>query len=163
VARRDKREPSPQSPSKRKERPERDPGAAKQPPRRPALPGADSSDDRLCWRFTHVDHDGPWGFGDTDTASLRQIMNGLANFESMTVNEAFLRGGYPGKDYDVEAIPTKAAHDRLEAMGMPDMTKIWALRLGGEPRLWGFLLGNIFHVVWWDPRHEIWPSTLKHT
>jgi hypothetical protein len=37
------------------------------------------------------------------------------------------------------------------------------LRLGGEPRLYGFVDENIFHVVFWDPDHEIWPSVLKHT
>lgn len=36
-------------------------------------------------------------------------------------------------------------------------------RLGGTERLYGFLVGNEFHILWWDPNHEVWPSTRKHT
>jgi hypothetical protein len=79
----------------------------------------------------------------------------------MTVGEAFR--GRPGKDYAIEELPNPQARDRLEAIGLADQTRISRLRLGGTERLYGFLLGNVFHVVWWDPRHEIWPSELRHT
>jgi hypothetical protein len=129
----------------------------------PSLPGAGNSGDRLCWRFTHVDHDGQWGLGEADSGILYGVLGHLGTFESMTVDEAFHRGDYPGKDYDVEAIPNSDALDRLEALGLADQTKIWALRCGGKPRLWGFLEANVFHLVFWDAEHEIWPSPLKHT
>jgi hypothetical protein len=144
--------------------------AAQAAPARPAKhvhdlsqPGAANSEERLCWRFGYVDHDGPWGFDEVEPSVLREILVRLANFESMTLNEVFHRGGYPGKDYDVADIPNSDALDRLEVMGLADQTKIWVLRLGGEPRLYGLLRGNIFEVVFWDPEHEIWPSVLKHT
>ncbi|MFJ4704726.1 hypothetical protein ACIP6I_07695 [Streptomyces anulatus] len=38
---------------------------------RSLLPGASASDDRVCWRFTHVDHDGPWGFDSMDSVRAR--------------------------------------------------------------------------------------------
>lgn len=128
-----------------------------------ALPGSGMSDKRPCWRFTHVDHDGPWGFAEVEPAELCHILRCLAKFETMTLNEIFHNGGYPGKDYEVAAIPNRAALDRLDELGLADQTKIWALRLQGEPRLYGFLDDNIFHVVWWDPKHKIWPSNKKHT
>jgi hypothetical protein len=117
----------------------------------------------MCWRFTHVDHGGPWDFGEVDGAGLCQILRSLGNFESMTVREAFSGSGYPAKDYNVESIPTAVARDRLEVMGLADMTKISVFRLGGEARLYGFRGENVFHVVWWDPKHEIWPSLKRHT
>ena len=144
--------------------------AAQAAPARPAkqvhdlaFPGADTTDERPCWRFTHVDHDGPWGFDAVAPAVLTDMLRRLAQFESMTLNELFHSGGYPGKDYDVESIPNPAALARLEAIGLADQTKIWGLRLGGKPRLYGFLWGNIFNVVWWVPEHDIHPSHLKHT
>jgi hypothetical protein len=127
------------------------------------LPGSGESERRPCWRFSHVDHDGPWGFAEVKPAELCQILRCLASFETMTLNEIFHSGGYPGKDYDVATIPNREALQRLEEMGLADQTKIWALRLQGEPRLYGFLDENIFHVVWWDPKHEVWPSRKKHT
>ena len=128
-----------------------------------SFPGADTSDERPCWRFTHVDHDGPWGFGEVEPAVLRDILRHLGQFESMKLNEIFHSGGYPGKDYDVPGIPNAEALERIIDMKLTDQTKIWALRLGGRPRLYGFLWRNIFNVVWWVPEHDIHPSHLKHT
>jgi hypothetical protein len=121
-----------------------------------ALPAADTSQNRICWRFKHADHDGPWCFHEIDSSDLCGILRQLTSFESMTTVEAF--GGSPGKDYNVEDIPNREARTRLEAIGLPDMTRISRFRLTGTARLYGFRLGNVFHVVWWDPRHEIWPS-----
>ena len=136
---------------------------AKEVPRRALLPGSETSDTRICWRFCHVDHDGPWGFDKVDAEKLRWLMDRLASFESMTINELFASGGYPGVHYEVESIPNPVALERLTDLQLGDMTKISRLRLRGEPRLYGFLVSNVFHVIWWDPDHEVWPSTLKHT
>lgn len=126
---------------------------------RSVLPDAESSDKRISWRFCHADNDGPWSFGKLDGVALTQLMGRLANFESMTVREMFNNGEEPGKHYEVARLPTQEAINRLEDMGLGDMTRISRLRLGGKPRLYGFLLGNVFHMVWWDPEHEIWPSS----
>ena len=32
-----------------------------------------------------------------------------------------------------------------------------------DVQLYGFLVDNVFHMLWWDPEHEIWPSRKKHT
>jgi hypothetical protein len=128
-----------------------------------ALPGAGNSGQRLCWRFAHVDHDGPWGFSAADTEVFCAVLRKLAAFESMTVNELFHHGDEPGKEYELARLPNAEAVTRLEAAGLGDQTKIWRLRCKGTERLYGFLDGNIFHVVFWDPQHQIWPSTLRHT
>ena len=150
---RDKRPPTPPS----------QPPAKRSPRNLPQLPGASNSGDRPCWRFEHADNEGRWGFGGLDGDSLRGVLAFLQKFETMTLNELFHNGGYPGKDYDVEALPTQEARDCLEEAGLADQTKIWALRCGGKPRLYGFLDGNVFHIVFWDPEHEIWPSQLRNT
>ena len=145
-----KNRPTPEAPNARKATPIRLPG----------LPDSDSSGDRLCWRFRHVDHDGPWGFDRMTGDELAGLMRSLAGFETMTMAEAF-NGGHPGKDYDIEEIPTVQARERLDAIGLADMTKISRFRLTGTQRLYGFRVANVFHVVWWDPRHEIWPSSRR--
>src|ERR1039457_5776481 len=82
--------------------PQRDPGPAKGVSRLPSLPDAETSDARMCWRFRHVDHEGPWSFNDVGPQVLDAILKKLSDFESMTVGEAFT--GNPGKDYDVTEI-----------------------------------------------------------
>lgn len=124
------------------------------------LPNADTSSQRISWRFCHVDFDGPWGF---DGLSFAEIMDKLKSFESMTIHELFSKGDEPGKHYDVAALPNKQAHERLEKKQLSDMTRISRLRLGGPLRLYGFLEDNCFHIVWWDPKHTVWPSRKKGT
>lgn len=81
----------------------------------------------------------------------------------MKINEVFHFSSYPGTDYDIADIPNTTVLARLDEIGLSDMTKIYRLRQRGKPRLYGFLVANVFHVVWWDPNHEIWPSNRKHT
>lgn len=126
------------------------------------LPGADNSNDRLCWRFTHVDHEGPWGFDKVEPPVLCEILQKLADCESMTLNE--LRNSRRlFKEYDVPGGLCAEAINRLEAMGRDDQTKIQRLEFKGTWRLYGLLEGNVFHVVWWDPNHEVYPSRLRNT
>lgn len=100
------------------------------------LPDAGSSGERMCWRFRHVDHDGPWGFDRVNTETFCALLKKLASFETMTVGEAF--GGSPGKDYEIAEIPNKAALPRLEALGLGDQTRISRFQLQGKQRLYGF-------------------------
>jgi hypothetical protein len=127
------------------------------------LPASNNSPDRICWRFSHVDSEGPWSLAVLDFTQLLTLLSELVKFESQTIKELFLQGQWPGKCHDLATLPNRAARVRLESIGLSDMTQIWKLRIGGAGRLWGFLEGNVFHVVWWDPNHEIWPSKLKHT
>lgn len=126
------------------------------------LPGASSSGERLCWRFTHVDHEGPWGFDSMDPAVLCEVLRKLADCESMTVAE--LRNTRRlFKEYDLPGGLRKEALERLTAMRRDDMTKIQRLEFTGLQRLYGFLDGNVFHVVWWDPLHQVYESKLRNT
>lgn len=124
------------------------------------LPASNNSTERVCWRFQHVDQEGPWGITD---GAFAMLLPELAKFETMTMHELFRQGEWPGKCHDTAALPTRQARERLDTIGLADMTQIWKLRIGSRGRLWGFLEGNVFHVVWWDPEHEIWPTKLKHT
>jgi len=127
------------------------------------LPSASNSDERICWRFTHLDREGPWGLAHLDHERVQTLLAEMVKFESQTIKELFMQGEWPGKCHDVALLPNRDALARLDALGIPDMTKIWKLRIGGTGRLWGFLISNVFHVVWWDPDHQVWPSKLKNT
>ncbi|MBQ1163423.1 hypothetical protein KBZ21_36125, partial [Streptomyces sp. A73] len=63
----------------------------------------------------------------------------MATFESQTIHELFHQGEWPGNCHDVADLPNQQALSRLDDLGIPDMTKIWKLRIGGAGRLWGFL------------------------
>jgi hypothetical protein len=126
------------------------------------LSGAATSDDRVCWRFTHVDHGGPWGFDRMDSATLCEVLTKLRDCETMTLNELRRTGDF-FKEYELPGGLCKEAVARLAAIGFDDASKIQRLRFTGTQRLYGFLTGNIFYVLWWDPLHEVYPSNLKNT
>lgn len=125
------------------------------------LPGSGNSDQRISWRFQHFDWDGSWPF--YDLVDFREVEAALRQFETMTINGIFHSGSGKGKKYEVARIPCRDALERLEALKLSDQDEIHRLDLGGKKRLYGFLVGNVFHIVFWDPEHQIWPSPKKHT
>ncbi|WP_157103788.1 hypothetical protein [Nocardia harenae] len=36
--------------------------------------------------------------------------------------------------------------------------EVFRLRHGNLPRLWGYLSGAVFTIVWWDRNHRIYPT-----
>jgi len=126
-----------------------------------ALPSAGNSDERISWRFTHFDWDGPWTFADLD--EFRSVEKELRDFETMTINELFHNGKEPGKRYEVARIPEPEALARLEVLKLADQDEICRLRVSGTKRLYGFLVGTVFHMVFWDPEHQVWLTEKKHT
>ncbi|MEO3751024.1 hypothetical protein [Streptomyces sp. B6B3] len=126
------------------------------------LPGAHSSHERVSWRFTHVDHESRWGFAAMGSVVLCEVLRKLAHCETMTLNELRTTRRF-FKEYELPSGLCGEALDRLARTGRDDMTKIHRLEFTGTQRLYGFLEGSVFHVVWWDPKHEVYPSSKRNT
>ena len=139
------------------------PPAGAKKPRTPEYDGDDVLKRRPVWRFELFDHDGPWSFAAGLTPDvLVDLLRKLANFERMTIGELFHTGEEPGKHYDVDDMPTHVKN-RLTDIERDDETRLSRLRLDGTCRLYGVLREHIFHVLWWDPEHEVYPSPKRHT
>lgn len=127
-------------------------------PARGKLPSAGNSADRVCWRFKHADREGRWGLHHLTIEVWNQICERLVQLETMTVQE--LRESSVYTEYD---LPNGGLHAdvmaRLEELSLGDMTKIGRFRISQKPRLYGFMEGNVFHVLWWDPEHQIYPRS----
>lgn len=127
------------------------------------LPQAQSTRRRPSWRFGLVDQDGPWPLSACTGEEMHDVVDKLRSFESMTCPE-LERNGETLKHYAVEDLPTAKAAQRLVELRLDDQTRISRLRLAGKPRLYGFMDDDsTFHIVWWDPEHEVWPSTKRNT
>lgn len=116
----------------------------------------------LVWRFADHDPAGNYALSTIRQADLGNLLTRLAAFETMTVDELFGPGG-PGKFYDTESLPDKHAKARLTATQHDDEDRVHVLRCTGRRRLYGFLRGNVFHILWWDPKHAVFPSKKRHT
>jgi hypothetical protein len=113
-------------------------------------------------RFNETDREGPWCLSRITPEHHLNLLQFLHKIENMTVQEIFTDGDL-GIDYQVADLPSKVARDRLFEIQREDEVRISRLRIQGRPRLYGFRRDPHFHVLWWDPEHEIWPSTLKNT
>ncbi|MEZ0156227.1 hypothetical protein [Streptomyces griseorubens] len=119
------------------------------------LPGASNSHERVCWRFTHADRDGRWGIDKITPAAWSEIIERLVQLESMTVQE--LKEAKLYIEYELPGKLLNEAVTRLLDVGLGDQTKVGRLRVTKQKRLYGIIEGNVFHAIWWDPSHEIYP------
>ncbi|MFI2562454.1 hypothetical protein [Nocardia farcinica] len=122
-------------------------------------------DDCLRVRLNHLDVEGPWCLTQIEQPHFVDLLQRIRSFEQMRCRDVFGTGSQEGKVYKVEDLPNVEARKRLEELEYDDQTEIARLRITGERRLYGFLWngGPEFYALWWDPRHEIWPSPKKHT
>lgn len=67
----------------------------------------------------------------------------------------------------VKSVPAsgicKDARDRLGDIERDDIDDLVEIRLGNKPRVWGVRRGHVFHVLWWDPDHTVWPTEPRNT
>ncbi|GIG93149.1 hypothetical protein [Plantactinospora endophytica] len=109
-------------------------------------------------RWNRFDYQGPWCIGASTPDALVTLMMRLRDMEGMTPARVF--SGDLGKDYGEPArLPNRDARKRLEELGLADETCVSRLRIGGAGRLYGFRRDPEFYAVFWDPKHEIWPSS----
>jgi hypothetical protein len=56
----------------------------------------------------------------------------------------------------------KEAQERIHELKL-GVDELFRFRLTGKQRLWGIRDRERFKILWWDPDHEVCPSTKKHT
>jgi len=116
--------------------------------------------EKLSWQIRILDFKGPWGWGDVDAKTLIYIHGKLAQFETMTWAEV----NHPntGCHYIKIKDLCSNAQKRLTEIKITE-EELFSLRLSGKERLWGIRERHIFKILWWDPKHEVYPVDKKHT
>lgn len=120
----------------------------------------------MCWTVEKADKDGHWTWGVArdwgDQTWNDDLEPKLKEFEKLTWGEiAEQRYGNPGKrrqmhhSMEVDVICDEAQL-RLAALQEQAET-LYRFRLGNLPRLWGIRVVEKFHVLWYDPTHQIYP------
>ena len=84
----------------------------------------------------------------------------------MTWGEILIKGNKQNHYIDVGSL-NKIARDRLADLQI-EAEDICSLRLGGKLRLYGLLIGSVYHILWYDDSHGdsdtcVCRSKLKHT
>jgi hypothetical protein len=135
---------------------------AEQPPtqKRASSPDSGAADAPFSWRLGRFDPEFPKR-SRLDAAALEKIRAFLSNLETMTFPQACQRG-IKAQLVRVEDMPERSRR-YLRSIRREDTDELVELKLGNMPRLWGVQIGAVFHVLWWDPDYEVWPSPKKNT
>jgi hypothetical protein len=120
------------------------------------------------WTRERVDVVGNWTWGprsclDDDWTTLLEPF--LREYAKKTWNEihAERTGGKQRRqkhvDYSKSSICSEA-QERLVEIEMDDIDRIFRFRLSGRNRMYGIRYQQIFFVLWWDPEHNIFPTSV---
>ncbi len=111
------------------------------------------------WRFTYCDLDSKYSMRNcTET-----IFDKLKSFESMTFDEIFYKNQHNNHRIKDKSKMLKFVLERLSYLKLSKDLEIYSLRLEGDMRIYGFIESNIFYILWYDPKHELYPVAKKHT
>lgn len=122
------------------------------------------------WRFAtcDVDESGAWAFCKSRLSDefWEQIFPKLREFESMTWGDIFITAKKQNHSVTPDEL-NKCAQDRLRGMSV-EAEAIHSLRLGGRLRIYGFMTGATYNILWYDNDHGdnetcVCRSRLKHT
>jgi len=102
---------------------------------------------------------GEWGWHLLDGNEAELVLQ-LKTFGSQTWLEimAARSGGHKMHHWqDVSSLPSEARKRLAERQW--DTDQLFRFRHGGKCRLWGYRdPRGIFHVIWWDPNHRVYPT-----
>jgi hypothetical protein len=97
----------------------------------------------------------------TDVAEyiLRQCgsMSSLANLETMTWNDVLVKAKKRNHYCEVSEL-SKRARDIIEE-DWQGADRVVSIRLASTKRIWGIIDRGVCYLLWWDPAHEVYPST----
>lgn len=125
-------------------------------------------DDKVIWRFHRLDKDGKFAF-DTNRQDFnyKLLLEKLLAYSTMTWQEIQQATHDKGKSKNhlirnAQEEISKEAWQRIEVMHLEDDSdSLYSFALTNIERVWGLKIGNEFHVLWYDPKHEVFPSKRK--
>lgn len=128
------------------------------------------STDKECpvWVFTEIDKAGEFAFDlNRDEFRHQEVLEKMINYSNMTWSD-IKKQTHDDRKSKHHAIAyealSKAAQERLKAKHLEeDSDAVFSFALNNLLRIIGIRRGKEFSVLWYDPNHEVCPSTKKHT
>ena len=124
-----------------------------------------SSFELFKWSLKLADSEEPCGFNDKVFREqwCGKILPQLSDYEAKTWSEissatAGSKGGWINHHFPVKAL-VERARERLRKTSMDDEDVLYSLRLGEKQRLFGIVREGVMNLLWYDPDHEICPTS----
>lgn len=120
-----------------------------------------------AWTFANADQE-MWAFSQEHIEKVFwiEILPRLKALETETWGEILVRDKKQNHSLDLNDL-NKAAQDRLASKYI-EAESLISLRITGNHRLYGYMTGRVFNVLWYDDNHGdnstcVCRSRLKHT
>ena len=120
-----------------------------------------------AWTFANSDEE-MWAFSQEHMGELiwTEFFPRLKALETQTWNEILVRNKKQNHSLHLEDL-NKVAQDRLAAKYI-EAESLISLRITGNHRVYGYMSGSVFNVLWYDDDHGdnskcVCRSHLKHT
>ena len=122
---------------------------------------------KMTWNDERRDCDGSWAWGTprqwSSAAWDAQIKPKLEEWAKLTWGEIdqLVTGSSRKRHKMHHSMETRIlVEDAQQRLVETDNIEefIFRFRLGNLPRLWGFRRAGEFHLLWYDPNHEIYPT-----
>lgn len=113
----------------------------------------------IAWHFECMDSTGDWP---CNINTLQNIRDRLHEYEKLKWFEVTKGSSHPLPVFKI----IQKAQNRLTKLGYGDFETLYQLEIkngSGKQRLWGLRIENIFKILWWDPKHEIYPVQKRNT
>lgn len=115
-------------------------------------------EERISWRFSDLDLDHPEEEEHADAVGRTEIVNIIAALRAYedetwrTINNKSPHN-HAWEDYGEWE---KASRDRVEHLKLDDQSSWYQLYLDNLGRLYGFRIGSVFNILWWDRFHKVY-------
>ena len=120
-----------------------------------------------AWSFVNSDQD-MWAFTEEHIGALiwGEILPRLKALESQTWSEILVKNKKQNHSINVKKL-NKVAQDRL-AERYIEAESLISLRVTGNHRLYGYMTGRVFNILWYDDDHGdnktcVCRAAMKHT
>ncbi|WP_447985087.1 hypothetical protein [Nitrospira sp. Nam74] len=109
----------------------------------------------LTVSFIHIKAGSEYCLSHCEKPEVKAVMNSLRLLTTMSWLEVMNTGGKPhGGKVGLGYTP----YPHLTCDGISKDCQIAGIRASDEFRIFGFHMDHVFHVLWFDPHHEIVPT-----
>ena len=109
------------------------------------------------WSFSLFDRGVAWHEPAYREETFREVADRLREYEGRTWGQIEANRK---RDHAVSIAKfIKKARGRLKTLKLDDRDELWRFRFDGEQRIWGIRNLHVFHILWWDPQHQICPTS----
>ncbi|MGD9142859.1 MAG: hypothetical protein PVG61_03325 [Dehalococcoidia bacterium] len=146
---------------KKKARYASDPPIAKQPKFRDYPPS--DANANFSWRvadkYTDYDYQKLGWCNCDSTVLLRDVIKELQSYEGLTWQEVRQKSRH-NHSWKYDRLPRELKY-RLKERELDYLPELYQICLACKPRIWGYKDIAQFYLIWYDPEHEGYPTSVR--